>query len=854
MEYSIDNTIKLGYIHERQRHYLNKENQLADFEPVGYTITLIPDLQNFTFTGEVEISGKTDEPVKQIELNALELTVHKCLLIQPGNPLECAFEQDPGEERLVVRFPHSMTGHFMIKIDYTGSINDKMAGFYRSSYTINGQKQYVAVTQFEESDARRAFPCVDHPLKKAFFDIRLVIDKNLTAISNSMIEKEQDWGEGKKSVVFRRTPRMSTYLLFVGVGDFHMKIDEIDKRVRTAALPGNLRYSDYGLAFGRLALQYCERYFDTPYPLPKMDLIAIPDFAFGAMENWGAITFRENLLLHYPGITSKSGEERICEVIAHEIVHQWFGNLVTPSDWKYLWLNESFATYFGYGIVHHYHPEWGIWDQLLKDQTESALSRDGLRETFAIEIPGGDHVVINTSTAPIIYNKGGSILRQVHGYIGDDNFRSGLTHYLHKHAYGNTESRDLWQAFEDVSEKPIQKILKSWIEQPGYPVITAVRKGKSLLLEQRRFSYLPGMFSQIWDIPMSIAFFENGNHTKTEQILLSGKRTQVELEENISAYKINLDQTGFFRVRYKDKSDHKALGELVCSRALAPADRWGLQNDFYAFVRSGEESIGNYLNFLAYYAGEDDYLPLSSITGNLYQAFLLSPPTRRRDIAAIGKNLLEGCLDKIGYEPRPEESFTISLLRDRIIFPAAVFGSKKIRSFALEKYQDLLAHKPVHADILRSILLTAAFIGENKTLEWLKKEYASSSSEHERMNILAALGCFSDWKLIEQALEFALHEVPGRSSFVPIVMAAANPHVVGRLWEWYLDHIKNLERLHPMLYERIIAGIVPVAETAKASKVKRFMESYREKRPEMKDVISLSLERLDINLRMREKA
>jgi tricorn protease interacting factor F2/3 len=300
----------------------------------------------------------------------------------------------------------------------------------------------MAVTQFEESDARRAFPCMDHPARKATFDITIDIDPNLVAISNGAVKDQELLDNGKLRVTFEQTPKMSTYLVFFGVGEFEFIHDEKDDRVRVATLQGMQKFAHFGAELGRKSLEFSESYYGIAYPLPKMDLIAIPDFAFGAMENWGAITFRENLLLHYPEVTSKSGEERIFEVIAHEIAHQWFGNLVTPSDWRYLWLNESFATFFGFGVVDHYCPQWDTWQQFLYSQTGSALTRDALHETFAIEIPGGEHVVINASTAPIIYNKGGSILRQIQGYIGDDNFRKGLQHYLKTYAYGCAASKD----------------------------------------------------------------------------------------------------------------------------------------------------------------------------------------------------------------------------------------------------------------------------------------------------------------------------------------------------------------------------------------------------------------------------
>jgi tricorn protease interacting factor F2/3 len=337
--------------------------------PKNYQIHLIPDFDNFTFTGNVTLIVEAQTAIEELCLNILELTIFSCAVELNDDFVECAFETDTEKEELKILLPQKIEGDIRIKIRYEGMINDKMAGFYRSQYVSSEKTKHIAVTQFEESDARRAFPCMDHPGKKATFDIIMDVDKDLVAISNADISEETQLDNGKKRVRFEQTPKMSTYLVFFGVGEFEFTRDTKDPRVRAVTLPGMKSYAKFGLAFGRKSLAFSEAYYGIPYPLPKMDLIAIPDFAFGAMENWGAITFRENLLLHYPDITSKSGEERICEVIAHEIAHQWFGNLVTPSDWKYLWLNESFATYFGYGVVDHYYPQWETWQQFLYGQT-----------------------------------------------------------------------------------------------------------------------------------------------------------------------------------------------------------------------------------------------------------------------------------------------------------------------------------------------------------------------------------------------------------------------------------------------------------------------------------------------------
>jgi aminopeptidase N len=522
---------------------------MPEATPLNYRLRLAPDLSRFTFEGHVEIRLEMPEPASEVVLNAVELAVWGCAVQRGESLTPCSFRVEPSSEELRIQLPEAVSGEVLLSIDYTGRINDRMAGFYRSKYARGGRSRYIAVTQFQESDARRAFPCIDHPGRKATFDIEMEVGRGLAAVANTDIKALEMLKGGKKRVTFETTPKMSTYLVFFGVGEFETLQDPIDGRVRVLTLPGSQPHAGFGLEFGRKALQFSEAYYGIPYPLSKMDLIAVPDFAFGAMENWGAITFRENLLLHYPGITSASGEERICEVIAHEIAHQWFGNLVTPSDWKYLWLNESFATYFGYGVVAHYYPDWAIWQQFLHGTTATAMNRDGLLENVAIEIPGGEHLVINTSTAPIIYNKGGSILRQVEGTIGAENFQKGLQHYLQTHAYQCAESSHLWEAFEAVSDRPVTAMVKNWVEQPGFPILTAAREGDTLVLSQRRFTYLPNDSEQKWLLPVNLLVFTSRGESRRATTLMETGETRVDLGADAAAYKLNDGQTGYYRTR-----------------------------------------------------------------------------------------------------------------------------------------------------------------------------------------------------------------------------------------------------------------------------------------------------------------
>ena len=819
--------------------------------PVNYKIHLEPDLVNFTFAGTVEILFEARHSTAEIVLDLLEIDIWHCRVLPNDDPVDCAFSVDPAKEELRITLPEPMSGTIRLKIDYQGLINDQMAGFYRSKYSYQDQTGYMAVTQFEESDARRAFPCMDHPASKATFDITIDIEPHLVAISNGAVKEKKMIDNGKMRVAFEQTPQMSTYLVFFGVGEFEFTHDEKDDRVRVVTLPGMQKFAHFGADLGRKSLEFSESYYGIAYPLPKMDLIAIPDFAFGAMENWGAVTFRENLLLHYPDVTSKSGEERIFEVIAHEIAHQWFGNLVTPSDWKYLWLNESFATFFGFGVVDHYCPDWDTWQQFLYSMTGPALTRDALQETFAIEIPGGEHVVINSSTAPIIYNKGGSILRQIQGYIGEDSFKQGLQHYLKTYAYDCAASQDLWQSFEAVTQQPISELMKSWIEQPGYPIITVSRQKGQLVLDQKRFSYLTNESEQSWLIPITVNLFLKTGETRKLSVLMDEPRKVVEVDDDVVAYKVNDRQTGFYRVKYDDTANLAELGRRVQAKALSPEDRWGLQNDSYALVKSGDAPLVDYLEFLSAFRQEDAYLPLVSIADNLMGAYLVTNDDHRQDISATAAPWFETILQNIGYEPVKNEKHTTSLLRDKFIWAATFFGSEAAIEFARDRFKSLMAGADVHPDIMKSVLQAGAYTGNHLVYDWLIQRIDQSQVEHERINILIALGCFKDGALTKKAQQYALDTVPARNKFIPVVAMCANPHAIALMWDWYISHLEEIEQFHPMLYERVVAAIIPAAGIERADEVKNFFDDYMKQKGKAKDVIKLSLEKLEINLRMR---
>ena len=822
---------------------------MNDIYPVHYKILVEPDLESFTFKGTTEIEIKAENKINQIVLNANDLAFWSYKVKYEGGYVDCSFSVDPKAQEVAISLP-DMMGTIELKIDYVGNINNLMAGFYRSKYEVEGKEKYVAVTQFEETDARRAFPCFDHPSKKATFDIEFVIDEHLEGIANTPIVEEKSLGNGKKLVRFERTPKMCTYLLFFGVGEFEFTEDASeDFLFRVATAPGRAKYGGFGLDFGRKALKFGEEYTGIKFPIGKMDLIAVPDFVFGAMENYGAVTFRENLLLVYPGVTSKAGLERIAEVIAHEIAHMWFGNLVSPADWKYVWLNEAFATLFGYAITDYYYPEWHIWDQFVSGETNVAYERDSLVETFPIELPGGEQARITAATADIIYSKAASVLRMVKGYLGDENFKKGISHFLKKFEFSFAATPDYWKALEEATGEPISEIMKSWVYQPGCPLVEVKREGNELFITQRRFTFLPHESDQIWIIPFTVILFYKNGKSKTLRTLLKDKSAKMTISKDVTAFKVNVEQSSFYRVKY-EKKELEELGKLVLDKKLPSLDRFGLQSDLYALVRSIDYSIDDYLDFIDnYYEQEDEYLPLISISNNLMNAYLVFE-SRRDKISSIGRKIFKQVFEKIGYEPKDEEEHLISVLRDNLLWIAFAFGDEEVAKFGLSKFQELFDGKTIHPDIMASILKIGAASDERAFDYFIKKLETPDTPEHEKINSLMALGCFKKKETLFKALNYTLEKVPSKNKFIPLWQISKNLVILDELWAWFLDNLEALEKFHPRHFERVIVSLIPLGGLGKETEVKDFFKNYMSKKDLAKDTIKMALELMDINSKL----
>ncbi|HEY3167926.1 MAG TPA: M1 family metallopeptidase, partial [Candidatus Binatia bacterium] len=524
--------------------------------PERYEVRLTPDLTTWTFSGEEKVSIQIHEPAREIVLNAAELEIHSVSLnCADGKVIRGAVTVDIENEQARLRFPEAVpVGRCELQIQFSGVLNDKLHGFYRSTYKdANGNDKPLASTQFESTDARRAFPCWDEPAFKAVYQVTLVVDEKLTAISNARVLRETVLpGTGKKEVVFADSMKMSTYLVAFIVGEFEATEPVMvgSAPLRVWAVPGKKHLANFALDIGKASLEYFSRYYGIPYPGDKLDLIAIPDFASGAMETLGAITFRETALLVDAKNATRAELERVADVVSHENAHMWFGDLVTMRWWNGLWLNEAFATFMEMLAVDAWKPEWRRWDSFTVSRA-AAMQVDGLKSTRPIEFPVERPEEAAGMFDVLTYEKGASVLRMLEQYLGAEAFRDGIRLYLQRHQYGNAETTDLWDALEDSTKQPVRALMDSWIFQAGYPMISVEKDGPAIRLTQQIFRYLADGAEQDrkWHAPIFLrACTKSGVVTKI--ILLTDKEQRVEFDDEVDWAVVNAGGHGFYRVRY----------------------------------------------------------------------------------------------------------------------------------------------------------------------------------------------------------------------------------------------------------------------------------------------------------------
>ena len=602
-----------------------------------------------------------------------------------------------------------------LEMKFVGDLNDKMAGFYRSVYkNHDGTEGILATTQMQPTDARRAFPCFDEPALKAEFTITLIADKKLTCLSNMDVASETDLDGGKKAVKFNKSPRMSTYLVAFIVGELnYIETKEFRLPIRVYAPPNQvIEHGRFSLDLAARTLAFYEKQFASEFPLPKMDMIAIPDFSLGAMENWGLITYRIVDLLFDEKTSGASTKERVAGVVQHELAHQWFGNLVTMDFWGGLWLNEGFATWMSWYSCNTFYPEWKVWESYVTDTLQGALSLDSLRSSHPVEVPIKRADEVNQIFDAISYSKGSCVLRMITKYIGEDKFIEGIRKYLNKHAYGNTQTSDLWEALSDASGKDIGKVMDVWTKQVGYPVITVTEneKDNTIHVKQNRFLQTADVKEEEDHIYPVFLGLRSKNGVD-EQLELSTRETSFKVPD-LEFFKLNTDHTSLYRTLYTSVRLEQ-LGKAAKDGMLSTEDRVGILADAGALAASGYQKTSRVLNLLKGFDNEKEFVVWSEILsqlGAIQWACVFEDKKIRDGLELFQRDLVSERAHKAGWEFKESDSHIQQQFKGMLFGGAGIAGDEKIIDAAKAMFKkfaegdESAIHPNIRGSVFRIVL------------------------------------------------------------------------------------------------------------------------------------------------------
>ena len=839
--------------------------------PSKYRIKLQPDLKNFTFDGEQSVDLLILEATSTIVLNSIDLEIGNTALHANGTTLTSkSVTIDKDAETATLDFGETIQpGDARLEMAFTGELNDKLMGFYRSEYTSqDGETRYLATTQFEPTDARRAFPCWDEPAKKATFEVTLVFSDEYQAVSNTPVVEEAVPGPGLKSVRFAETPIMSTYLLAFIVGN----LTSIEKRaaggttVGVWTTPGKEDQASFALDTSIQLLGYFNEYFGIPYPLPKLDHIAIPDFAAGAMENWGAVTYRETALLVDPDNSSAGTRQRVAEVIAHEMAHMWFGDLVTMEWWDDLWLNESFASWMGNKAVDWLFPEWEMWTQFVNMDTNRALSLDGLKNSHPIEQAVKNPAEVSQLFDAISYSKGASVIRMLENFLGEESFRKGLNRYLSSHMYDNARTEDLWSALETESGQPVTAIMDSWVKQMGYPVlqVESDRTGgqTTLSVTQERFVYdrLLGdggpdsdSDNEVWRVPVSAS---QGSEESAVTVM-DGRQTQIDVPGSGDGWvKLNPLQTGFFRVNYSTE-DWQRLVPAIESLELHATDRLGVQNDAYALSRAGLLPVTQFLSLAQAYKNEGDASVWSDLASNLRDIEqLISDEAIHPAYQGFAREIFGPAARKIGWEPKSGEGHLDALLRSTVLSQAGSYHDPDVAAQASERFQKYLQDRETLAPDLRGVVFAmAAQSGGKDVYDQIWGLEGETDLAEEKIRLLMSLTRFQQPELLNSTLADSLSaKVRSQDSITLVAGVAANPRGRDLAWEFVKDNWAEFDRRYGgggFGLMRLVSICSHFNSQEKADEVDSFFAEHRA--PAAERTIRQALERVRLNIKWLEQ-
>lgn len=694
---------------------------------------------------------------------------------------------------------------------FTGTLNDKMAGFYRSSYKDKeGKTKYIASTQMEPTDARRAFPCFDEPALKAEYTITLVADKGLTCLSNMDAESEKEVdskmsGAKKTAVTFNKTPLMSTYLLAFIVGELnYVETKNFRVPVRVYATPDkDIEHGRFSLELAAKTLAFYEKEFDSDFPLPKMDMVAVPDFSAGAMENWGLITYRVADVLFDEKTSGASTKERVAEVVQHELAHQWFGNLVTMDFWDGLWLNEGFATWMSWYSCNKFYPEWKIWQSFVIGDLQSALSLDSLRSSHPIEVPVKRADEVNQIFDAISYSKGSCVLRMISKYLGEQVFLEGVRRYIKKHAYGNTKTEDLWAALSDASGKPVEKIMDIWTKYVGYPVVTVTENEGSNTIHVKQNRFLrTGDVKPEEDKTLYPVFLGLRTKGGVDESLTLSTREHDFTVASTDFFKLNADHSGTYRTSYTPARLAK-LGEAAKQGLLSVEDRAGMIADAGALASSGYQKTSGILSLLKSFSSETEFVvwdELLTRIASIRAAWVFEDAKTREALKTFQRELVGPKAHEKGWTFTENEDHIQAQFKALLFGSAGLSGDEKIIKAAQDMFEAWAAgdRKAIHPNIRGSVYAIVLQNGGEKEYDTVLDEYKTAKDADERNTALRSLGRVKDERLIKRSLALPLSDdVKGQDVYMPISGLRNEKEGIVALWNYLKNNWEGLNKKCP---------------------------------------------------------
>ncbi|GAC1347244.1 MAG: M1 family metallopeptidase [Myxococcales bacterium] len=830
-----------------------------DATPVRYRARLTPSLAAGTFEGALELELKLARPRRELVLHAIDLTLERAQLRAGGKTVRAErIAADAESETVTLSFDGEVpAGAAVLELSWRGKFSPGLRGLYRAGP--------LAVTQFEAADARRLFPCFDEPAFKARWRITLEqVPAGAAAIGNGAIESDEALPDGKRRVVFGETPPLSSYLIALCVGELAGSAPVVARKVpiRTWSVPAKKHLTAFAQDCAAAVLPLLEDYFGQPYAYGKLDQIGVPDFEAGAMENAGAITFREVALLLDGATAPLSVQKRVAEVITHELAHQWFGNLVTMVWWDDLWLNEAFATWMAYKIVDAWRPGWRVWMDFEVGKG-AALHLDALRSSHPIRAEIRNAEEAGEAFDAITYEKGGAILRMIEGWLGADKFREGIRLYMRRHREGNATADDLWGALAESSGQPILELANGWIRQTGYPLVELSESGGTVALRQARFFSDPEAREQgvttRWLVPVVLRFRDKAGVHERRVLLPPGgdgeARVELGAQGPVQWVLANSGARGFYRASYPAASLRRLIEALP---ELDATERMALVSDQWALVRSGNAAAAPFLDLLAGLGGEADHVVLDEVVGRLswIEHRGVGDADRVRFQAFVAKSFASTA-SALGWEPRAGESDEVRLQRAAVLRALALVARDP--AAVAEAEARFRAHvgktgRGVDPNLLDLVVAAAARAADGARFDELARLARAEVDPAAKRRYLHALAMVESPDLVPRAIALALSDavqMQDFSSFVGTLLA--NRSAREQAWQLLQTRWSDVRKKadSPMLLRRLVEALGSLPERAHLAGIEAFLAAHPI--DGARQAIAQTLERLHMDVALRER-